>query len=225
MKFGGTSVGSASSIQQVRKIVKDALLNDKVILVVSAMSGTTDQLIDCGRRAAGGDESYRSILQDIETRHLDAVKEIIPVQHQSYVLSFTKTYCNEMEDVFNGIYLLGELSNRTLDRIMSYGEMMSSKIIAASFELEGCNSEWKDSRSIIQTDSQYGNAVVNFTVTNSRIEKLMEEGKDLLVVPGFISADAEGITTTLGSGGSDYTAAIIAALVNSTMHAMIKVYS
>ena len=118
MKFGGTSVGSASSIQQVRKIVKDALLKNKVILVVSAMSGTTDQLIDCGRRAAGGDESYRDILQDIETRHLDAVKEIIPVQHQSYVLSFTKTYCNEMEDVFNGIYLLGELSSRTLDRIM-----------------------------------------------------------------------------------------------------------
>jgi bifunctional aspartokinase / homoserine dehydrogenase 1 len=216
MKFGGTSVGSASSIQQVRKIVKEALQKDKVILVVSAMSGTTDQLIDCGRRAASGDETYGGILQDIETRHLDTVKEIIPVQHQSYVLSFTKTYCNEMEDVFSGIFLLGELSNRTLDRIMSYGEMMSSKIIAASFELEGCNSEWKDSRSLIQTDSQYGNAMVNFTVTNSRIEELMKEGKDLLVMPGFISADAEGITTTLGRGGSDYTAAIMAAGANAS---------
>jgi aspartokinase/homoserine dehydrogenase 1 len=216
MKFGGTSVGSASSIQEVRKIVKEALLKDKVILVVSAMSGTTDQLIDCGRRAASGDESYRDILNDIEARHLDTVKEIIPVQHQSYVLSFTKTYCNEMEDVFNGIFLLGELSNRTLDRIMSYGEMMSSKIIAASFELEGCNSQWKDARSIIQTDSHYGNAAVNFTVTNTRIEKLADESKDLMVIPGFVSADAEGITTTLGRGGSDYTAAILAAGTNAS---------
>ena len=216
MKFGGTSVGSASSIQQVRQIVKDSLQKDKVILIVSAMSGTTDQLIECGKRAAGGDDSYRTILQDIETRHLDSVKEIIPVQHQSYVLSFTKTFCNEMEDVFNGIFLLGELSSRTLDRIMSYGEMMSSKIIAASFELDGCKSRWVDSRLTILTDSQYGNAVVNFPVTNNRIDKMLEEGLDLLVMPGFMSADAEGITTTLGRGGSDYTAAIIAAGANAS---------
>ncbi len=216
MKFGGTSVGSSASIQQVRKIVKDSLQQDKVILVVSAMSGTTDQLIECGRRAAAGDESYRGILQDIETRHLDAVKEIIPVQHQSYVLSFTKTYCNEMEDVFNGIFLLGELSGRTLDRIMSYGELMSSRIIAASFELEGCRSKWIDSRSLIITDSHYGNAIVNFTVTNTRIEKMVEEGNDLVILPGFISSDNDGITTTLGRGGSDYTAAILAAGANAS---------
>jgi aspartokinase/homoserine dehydrogenase 1 len=216
MKFGGTSVGSASSIQQVRKIVKTSLEKDKVILVVSAMSGTTDQLIECGRRAAAGDESYRAILQDIEARHLDTVKEIIPVQHQSYVLSFTKTYCNEMEDVFNGIFLLGELSNRTLDRIMSYGELMSSKIIAASFELEGCHSQWKDARQLILTDSHYGNAVVNFTVTNSRIDNMVKEGHDLIILPGFIAADAEGITTTIGRGGSDYTAAILAAGANAS---------
>jgi len=124
MKFGGTSVGSASSIQRVRKIVNESLASDKIILVVSAMSGTTDQLIECGRKAAGGDESYRDILLNIESRHLEAVKEIIPVQHQSYVLSFTKTYCNEMEDIFNGIFLLGELSPRTLDRIMRCCELM-----------------------------------------------------------------------------------------------------
>ncbi len=211
MKFGGTSVGSAPSIQRVRKIVSDALKSDKVMLVVSAMSGTTDQLIECGHKAATGDESYRNILLDIEKRHLDTVKEIIPVQHQSYALSFTKTYCNEMEDIFNGIFLLGELSSRTLDRIMSYGELMSSRIIAASFELEGYKSQWKDARKIIVTDSNYGNATVNFMATYKHIETLVAEPSELFIIPGFIAADEEGITTTIGRGGSDYTAAIMAA--------------
>ena len=211
MKFGGTSVGSASSIQRVRKIVNESLASDKIILVVSAMSGTTDQLIECGRKAAGGDESYRDILLDIESRHLEAVKEIIPVQHQSYVLSFTKTYCNEMEDIFNGIFLLGELSPRTLDRIMSFGELMSSRIIAASFELEGCNSQWKDARQIIITDHQYGNAIVQFSQTLENIDKMISEGSDLYILPGFIASDEDNITTTIGRGGSDYTAAIMAA--------------
>jgi len=211
MKFGGTSVGSASSIQRVRKIVNESLASDKIILVVSAMSGTTDQLIECGRKAAGGDESYRDILLNIESRHLEAVKEIIPVQHQSYVLSFTKTYCNEMEDIFNGIFLLGELSPRTLDRIMSFGELMSSRIIAASFELEGCNSQWKDARQIIITDHQYGNAIVQFSQTLENIDKMISEGSDLYILPGFIASDEDNITTTIGRGGSDYTAAIMAA--------------
>jgi bifunctional aspartokinase / homoserine dehydrogenase 1 len=216
MKFGGTSVGSASTIQQVREIVNASLKDENVILVVSAMSGTTDQLIECGRHAAGGDESYRNILQEIEHRHLGAVKEIIPVQHQSYVLSFTKTYCNELEDIFNGIFLLGELSARTLDRIMSYGELMSSRIIAASFELEGCKSSWKDARLLIVTNSNYGNAVVDFPGTHKNIEKMNGEGHHLVIVPGFISADAEGITTTLGRGGSDFTAAILAGGSNAS---------
>jgi aspartokinase/homoserine dehydrogenase 1 len=211
MKFGGTSVGSASSIQRVRKIVNESLASDKIILVVSAMSGTTDQLIECGRKAASGDESYRDILLNIESRHLEAVKEIIPVQHQSYVLSFTKTYCNEMEDIFNGIFLLGELSPRTLDRIMSFGELMSSRIIAASFELEGCKSQWKDAREIIITDHQYGNAIVQFPRTLENIEKMISEGSDVYILPGFIASDEDHITTTIGRGGSDYTAAIMAA--------------
>ena len=119
MKFGGTSVGSASSIQQVRKIVKESLSIDKVIRVVSAMSGTTDQLIECGRLAAGGDESYEAtwtLSRHLQTMHIIRFRAEL-------VLSFTKTCCNEMEDVFNGIFLLGEQSNQTSTG-SGYGELI-----------------------------------------------------------------------------------------------------
>lgn len=215
LKFGGTSVGSAAAIKKVREITLKSLSTDRVVLVLSAMSGTTDQLIQCGRLAATGDESYRDILLQLEARHLDTVKEIIPVQHQSHVLSFTKTYCNELEDIFNGILLLGELSSRTLDRIMSYGELMSSRMIAASFGYDKIHATWKDSRQIISTNSQFGNALVDFNTSRKKIQELDAEGFNLVVVPGFIAADHEGTTTTLGRGGSDYTAAILADALNA----------
>lgn len=215
MKFGGTSVGSAATIKQVKEIVHQALKSDKVFLVVSAMSGTTDMLIDCGKAASSGNESFREMLQAIETRHLETVKELVPVQNQSHVLSFTKTYCNELEEIMNGIFMLGELSPRTLDRIMSYGELMSSRIIASSFAADNVNSAWKDARELIITNDQFGNAAVDFKSTYANIVSLTAEGHDLVVLPGFIASGPDHITTTLGRGGSDYTAAIIAGGTNA----------
>ena len=211
MKFGGTSVGSSETMKKVKEIVHRALKSDQVMMIASAMSGTTDMLIDCGRRAAAGDESYKELLSSIEERHLATVKELIPVQHQSHVLSFTKTYCNELEDIVNGIFLLGELSPRTLDRVMSYGELMSSRILAASFAVDGVSSKWVDARDLIRTNSNFGNATVDYPVTYARIREELKEAGQLIVVPGFIAADKENVTTTLGRGGSDYTAAILAA--------------
>lgn len=216
LKFGGTSVGSSETMKKVREIVQRSLKSDDVMLVVSAMSGTTDQLIDCGKKAAAGDENYKTILTSIEERHLKAVKELIPVQHQSHVLSFTKTYCNELEDILNGIFLLGELSPRTLDRIMSFGELMSSRMLAASFAMDGTDSQWIDARHVIRTNNQFGNAIVDVETTNTAIESLLKQGKKLFVIPGFIAADKDGTTTTLGRGGSDYTAAIFAAGAHAT---------
>ncbi|MFZ9661296.1 MAG: aspartate kinase, partial [Chitinophagaceae bacterium] len=216
LKFGGTSVGNADAIKKVREITLKSLSRDRVVLVLSAMSGTTDQLIQCGLLAATGNETYRELLLQLEARHLETVKEIIPVQHQSHVLSFTKTYCNELEDIFNGILLLGELSPRTLDRIMSYGELMSSRMIAASFGFDNIQSTWKDSRQIIVTNSQFGNALVDFDSTRKKIQDLDKEGHNLVILPGFIASDSEGITTTLGRGGSDYTAAIVADALNAS---------
>jgi len=209
-------MGSAKAIQQVADIVKEKSKHQKVLLVVSAMSGTTDMLLNCGTLASAGNEDYKTILKQIETRHLETVKELIPVQQQSSVLSLVKKYCNEMEDICNGIFLLGECSARTKDKLMSYGELLSSQLIHATFSHNGSPSVWKDAREVIQTNSNYGNAAVNFFVTNNLInEFVQQQSASILVFPGFIASDEHQVTTTLGRGGSDYTAAILAAAVDA----------
>lgn len=217
LKFGGTSMGSAKAIQQVADIVKEKSKHQKVLLVVSAMSGTTDLLLNCGSMASAGNEDYKTILKQIETRHLETVKELIPVQQQSSVLSLVKKFCNEMEDICNGIFLLGECSARTKDKLMSYGELLSSQLIHAAFNHNGSVSVWKDTRDVIQTNSNFGNASVNFFVTNNLInEFVQQQSSNILVFPGFIASDEHNVTTTLGRGGSDYTAAILAAAVDAS---------
>lgn len=216
IKFGGTSMGSTAAIESVKKIVSEKLNKENCIVVVSAMSGTTDLLIRCGRMAASGSEDWVELLQQLEQRHLETIKSIVPIQHQSHVLSFTKTYFNELEDILHGVALLKELSDRTLDRIMSFGELMSSRIITASFVLDGLPAVWKDARELILTNARYGAAEVDFATTNLQINNYLQEGNSLTVIPGFIAREEGGTTTTLGRGGSDYTAAIIAGAVSAS---------
>ncbi len=209
-------MGSADAIKQVADIVKQKLKDSPVIVVVSAMSGTTDLLLNCGTKASATDESYKDLLKQIENRHLDTVKALIPVQQQSSVLSMVKRYCNEIEDICNGIFLLGESSSRTKDKLVSYGELLSSTIINAAFNVNGTASLWKDARELIRTNSNYSNAVVDFTVTNLQVNAFIKSSsQELIVVPGFIASDASNVTTTLGRGGSDYTASILAAAVDA----------
>lgn len=217
LKFGGTSMGSAEAIKQVVDIVKEKSKESSIILVVSAMSGTTDLLLNCGTKAANDDESYKEILKQIETRHLETVKALIPVQQQSSVLSMVKKLCNEIEDICNGIYLLNESSLRTKDKLVSYGELLSSTIINAAFNSNGIGSVWKDARELIRTNSNYSNAIVDFAITNQQIKDFVSStSQKIIVLPGFIASDADNITTTLGRGGSDYTAAILAAAVDAS---------
>lgn len=209
-------MGSADAIKQVADIVKQKLKDSPVLVVVSAMSGTTDLLLNCGAKASATDESYKDLLKQIESRHLDTVKELIPVQQQSSVLSMVKRYCNEIEDICNGIYLLGESSLRTKDKLVSYGELLSSTIINAAFHVNGTNSFWKDARELICTNSGFSNAVVDFDITNRQINNFIKDNShQLIVIPGFIASDANKVTTTIGRGGSDYTAAILAAAVDA----------
>ncbi len=216
LKFGGTSVGNADHIRKVIEIVRKKVAVDKTIVVVSAMSGTTDALIHCGELASSGNEEYKDKLLDIEHRHLNTAKQLLPVQQQSAILSQVKKMCNELEDICNGIFLLGELSARTKDRIMSYGELISSQMITAAFRASDIPTHWKDSREIICTNSDFGHAIVDFSATNERVKNCLGEIKEsLIIVPGFIASDHKGITTTLGRGGSDYTAAILAAASNA----------
>jgi len=216
IKFGGSSVANAENINKVVAIVEQALKKDKTVVVVSALGGVTDTLISSAATAAEGNEKYKEILTQIEQRHLELVKGLIPVTQQSSVLSMVKKYCNELEDICNGIFLLRELSARTKDRVVSYGELMSSQIIAARFKTVVADSTWKDAREMIVTNADYGNAPVDFAATNQKVAAYFAAATpSLYILPGFIAASAEGVTTTLGRGGSDYTAAIIAAAVNA----------
>ena len=216
IKFGGSSVASAENINKVVEIVKTKTGERKIAVVVSALGGITDLLLQCAHLAAAGNESYKIILQEIELRHLNTVKELIPVTQQSSVLSAVKKMCNEIEDICNGIFLLGELSDRTKDKIVSYGELISSQVIAAKFKAVGMDVAWKDSREMIQTDSNFGAALVDFSKTNTAIKNYFDAASSTLyILPGFIAADANGTTTTLGRGGSDYTAAIIAGAMDA----------
>jgi len=219
LKFGGTSVANAGNMNKVSSIVQSRLQSgpqSKTIVVVSALGGVTDVLLQSGGMAATGDESYKELLQKVEQRHLEAVKALIPVTQQSSVLSWVKQRCNEIEDICNGVFLLGELSARTKDRIVSFGELLSSKIIAAHLNAQGIENGWVDTRELIRTDSHYGSATVDFPVTNSLCSDFFSADiHRLFIVPGFVAADAKGNTTTLGRGGSDYTAAIIAGAVNA----------
>ncbi|MGF2414494.1 MAG: aspartate kinase, partial [Ferruginibacter sp.] len=205
-------------MSKVVDIVKNKTNTNKIVIVVSALGGITDLLLQCANLAATGNETYKTSLQEIEVRHLTTVKELIPVTQQSSVLSAVKKLCNEIEDICNGIFLLGELSDRTKDKIVSYGELLSSQIIAAKFKAEGLDAEWKDSREIIFTDSNFGAALVDFAKTNIAVQQYFAAASSLLfILPGFISSDANGTTTTLGRGGSDYTAAIIAGAVDASV--------
>lgn len=218
LKFGGSSVANAENINKVVSIVQKYPQQKNTILVVSALGGITDLLLNAARLASQGDESYAEQLATIEKRHLAAVQELIPVARQSSLLSAVKKQCNEIHDICNGIFLLRELSPLTQDRVVSYGEMLSSQIIAAKFSAEGVENTWKDSRDLIRTDTNYGNARVDFEVSNKLISSYFAANKaSLYVMPGFIASAANKTTTTLGRGGSDYTAAIYAAAVGADM--------
>ena len=218
LKFGGSSVANAANISKVIDIVKEKIKTDKTIVVVSAFGGITDILLQCSQLAAEGNESYKEKLYEAELRHLTTVKELINITQQSAVLSLVKTLCNEIEDICTGIFLLRELSEHTKDRIVSYGEILSSKIIAAKLNTEHIDCEWVNSASLIVTNSNFGSAAVDFSVTNKKIEAYFStSAAGLFMMPGFIAADANGANTTLGRGGSDYTAAIVAAALSAKL--------
>ncbi|WP_143308883.1 bifunctional aspartate kinase/homoserine dehydrogenase I [Chitinophaga vietnamensis] len=218
LKFGGTSVGSAKAIEQVCLILKKYKPAGKYAIVVSAMGGITDKLIRCGQLAGEGQEQYKAVLQEIEARHLDAIRELFPITMQSGLISQLKKKLNALENLCDGIFQVGELSPRSLDKIMSFGELISCTIVAEKLKQQGLSATCKDSRELIVTDNNFGHATVNFVATNHHISQYFaQQTADYIVFPGFVAATPEGETTTLGRGGSDYTAAILAAAVHASV--------
>src|SRR5438270_12169598 len=170
LKFGGSSVASADTIKQVKSIIQKAVEKGRTIVVFSAFGGVTDNLLYCGALAASGQESYKEVVSQLTQRHLDAVKNLLPLTAQSSVLSMVVQQCNEIEAICNGIFLLCEFSDKTKDRILSYGELIASKIIAAYFASAGIPNCWKDTRKMICTDSAFTKATVDFERTEKQIQ-------------------------------------------------------
>lgn len=211
LKFGGTSVANAQNIKLVLDIVQKKSKKDKLAVVVSAFSGVTDLLLDASKKAAQKDKSYREIIHLIEKKHKDAIDELIPLSEQNELLSVINNAVLELKTLLDGCFLLGELSPRTADAVASFGELLSAQIIALALK-----ARYKDSRELIKTNSNFGKANVDFAKTNQLINEFFKpDNHQVIIIPGFIASDELGNTTTLGRGGSDYTAAIIASATNS----------
>lgn len=209
LKFGGSSVATPERIRSVIEILKP-YFEDRVAVVFSAFGGVTDTLIQVSQLALEGDGGYRQVLDQLEKRHLDAVRELISVRRQGSILAQVKIKINELEDVLHGVFLVKERTNRTLDYIMSFGERLSAYIIAEALIDKGIQAAYLDARQVIRTDGSFGYARVDFEVTNKLIADYFSNRKEIQVITGFIGTSESGETTTLGRSGSDYTAAIFA---------------
>ena len=211
MKFGGTSVGSVDSILKVKQIVEAA--EEPVIVVVSALGGITDKLINTSQMAANGDAEYEKEYREIVNRHIEMVYTVIPAgEGRTVLLDKGNELLSGLKDIFQGIYLIKDLSSKTSATIVSYGERLSS-IIAATL-IKGA--VWYDSRNFIKTEKKHAKHILDSELTTSLVKETFDEIPQVALVPGFISTDKNsGEVTNLGRGGSDYTASIIAASLNA----------
>lgn len=210
LKFGGTSVGSVQAILNVKKIVEGQ--KEPVIVVVSAFSGVTDQLYTLSKLASNGDESYLIEYEQMHARHLTVIDQVIADNKKAEVVSLVEAEFNDLMNIFKGIFLIKDMSTRILDTIVSYGETISSIIIANTIG----RAAHYDSKSYIKTNHQFGKHVVDFPLTEELIKKEFAPQPKIAVCGGFISTDSEtNNITNLGRGGSDYTAAILAATLQA----------
>lgn len=214
LKFGGSSVATPERIKSVLSIIK-TYPPDSVAVVFSAFGGVTDQLILLSKMALDGDLKYKQIISALQQRHLDAVAELIPAEYQIDIISQVKLRFEKLENVAYGIYLVRERTPRTLDYIMSFGERLSAFIISQALQQSGTPAAFLDARKLIVTDDHFGNARVDFEITNRQIKAYFHAQKDLQVITGFIATAYSGETTTLGRSGSDYTASIFSGALNA----------
>lgn len=217
LKFGGTSVGSVSSIGTVLNILKkEAASGTNPVAVLSAMSGVTNLLASMAEKAAIG-ETFTTELAELERRHFDVVKALMDVQAQNPIFTKLKIYFNELEDLLQGIFSLRELTAQTRDLVLSYGERCSTFMISKIAAQQFPNALFVNAADLVKTDSSFGHAKVDMALTEMLIRNFYFENKDkLLFVTGFISSNEAGRITTLGRGGSDYTAAIFGSALNSS---------
>jgi len=216
LKFGGTSVGNAESIRAVLEIVgKSHADGDRPLVVLSAMGGVTNLLAKMAENAAER-IPFGEDLASLEARHFEVVKKLMPVRQQNPVFTRLKLLLNELDDILQGVSVLRELSPQSRDLVLSFGERFSNFMLARIMAQRVPEAEYIDARECVKTDSRFGNALVDEERTQQAVRSLVraQAGK-LLFVTGFIGSDGSGRTTTLGRGGSDYTASIFAAALDA----------
>jgi aspartate kinase len=221
MKFGGTSVGSVEALTQSASIVERIAKRwDRVTVVVSAMSGVTDALIQGARTAAAGDDqTYRSIVAELRMRHYRVIDDLIAADEQrAGLLATVDGALDEFTAFCHSVFILGETTPRAMDTISSMGERINARVVAALLRQRGLDSTAVDATDLIVTDDTFQNAVPLMHETRERVTVVLGQMLDRGAVPvvtGFMGATSEGVTTTLGRGGSDYSAAIIGACTDS----------
>ena len=212
LKFGGSSVGSAEGLSQVKKVV--GACTEDAIVVVSALGGITDQLLQTARTAAAGDDGYAASLAEMVARHYGLADTVVLKETLPSVREQIGRLLDELSNIFKGVYLIKDLSPKTTDAIVSYGERLSSVIVCGALP----GAVRYDARRFVKTKPYFGRHIVDFASTEELIRETFRQMPHTVVVPGFIASDlASGDATNLGRGGSDYTAAILASTLDAAM--------
>lgn len=217
LKFGGSSVATADRIKNIASIIQPRIMaGEQLTVVFSAFGGVTDTLIEMCDIAHNGKNKYLTSYQQFVERHNQAAKELLSEAGYQAMMPDLKNNHETLKDLLKGIYLVREASPRTMDYVLSFGERNANFIIAKYFEEQGIQAEYTDARNIIKTNKDFGSAKVNFKLTYSAIkEHYKKNPNSVKIVTGFIGSDVGGLTTTLGRGGSDYTAAILAGALDA----------
>ena len=211
LKFGGTSVGSPETIRVVQKIVESQ--TEPCAVVVSAFGGITDKIITTSRKAMEHDPSYKDDLFEFSSRHFDAINELLEDENREHTLKEADAMISEFQDILHGVYLLEDLSDKTMGFLLSFGERLSAMILSRLIK----KAVYIDARKMIRTNSNYLNATVDIRLSEEMIRSSLENLTSVALIPGFIASDEKGKTTTLGRGGSDYTAAIVASAMKASV--------
>jgi aspartokinase/homoserine dehydrogenase 1 len=219
IKFGGTSVGEAPAIEQICHILRDKKIQeDRYAIIVSAIGGITEKLVKCANFAEKTNEKYHILFDEIEIKHLNIIRELFAIFPKKSFISRIIKYLNNLELFYDSIYKNSYLSKISLDKIMNFGELISSYLINEKLKEIGFISTWKDSRELIVIENQYESAQVNFTKSNLNIKfSFIKENTPYIILPGFIASSTEKETTVLNRGGSDYSASILSAALQAEL--------
>jgi aspartokinase/homoserine dehydrogenase 1 len=212
LKFGGSSVGTPDRIKSIIEILKAYYSEgEKFTVVFSAFGGITDLLISMSTLAAAGDESYQEQFKQFSQRYLEAAEQLLTDQYKEQALAHLQNNHEVLKNLLYGVFLVREASPRTMDYVLSFGERNAAFLITLALRQNGVNAKYLDARKIIKTDKQFGAANVDLDKTFAKIDEYYSQNPEIQIVTGFIASSKGGLTTTLGRGGSDFTASLLAA--------------